>query len=163
MATQSTAGAEKLAIIMRPIIAEVQASQTQVLREFVREEVAKLRDSTTAQLQEIMVTIHRLGAIIDTLDEKTKRARPAEANPITRADIIELNTSMAEIRTMIAQIPSQTVQAVQTVQPKKPSIVDIINAAPDRVKGLPSNVIMRETGPAKNMFTHDDDLDLDFD
>lgn len=157
MATPSTtSGAEKLASILNPLIAEAQARQTKVMREFVHEEIERLHASFTVQIQETIVQMRRMETQLDAVERALRKPKtplaqpPAAENP----DIIQIKLQLEDITKLLT--------ALQTSikHPGKLMVTDV----PDRVRGLPPNVLMRETGPPKNMFAReDDDTDLDFD
>lgn len=154
MATQqpaASAGAEKLVSLIRPMIAEAQAQQTQVLREFIKTEMIAHNEDLCERLAEIRLDVSnlkvRLGSIEKDLQEGKKKNREPVEDPF-KAQLVEIEKKLASILTAVNRVNAN----------------NIANGLPDRVPGLPPNVLMKETGPSKNMFSREDDeFDIDCD
>lgn len=43
------------------------------------------------------------------------------------------------------------------------TILDRLTSLEERIKNTPTNIRVRESGPSKNMFTHGNNIDIDFD
>lgn len=135
---QST-GAEKLASLIKPLIAEVQVAQTKVLQEFIANVFVE-------QFSQLNVRFSTIDRNISALDKKLQdystdsKIRTSHGTQDIRNDIEQLNKALKQLGEQINQ--------AKTIK---------LPVDPPQIAGLPSNVRAKNPIPQENMFNHEFD------
>lgn len=148
-----SAGAEKLAALFRPMLAEALAMHTKVMQEHIEEVIAGVR----LDLAHIRAEVDVLAKANAQVGGGNSAKKPAGEDPnlaINTAIASKQEDIIKKLDRIHAAIARMKADAVATEDTEDPTLI----------KGLPDNVRMRDSGPNKNMFAkEEDEFDLDCD